>query len=171
VAHLRSLYIPHIADHPHGANIDPQELACQIVDIVTLRPEIELCYMGIGTKCFEILETKATDDSSLYSSLSSSSNHNNGGYHSLGGGQQSDGDDQNDDEADDLDDDDDDIDVSDEDEDDSMSSITYDSADSDDDDDEDEYLSGNKKDSPRLRLQEILFYDKVSIFKARYGRL
>jgi len=95
VARLRSLYIPHIADHPHGANIDPQELAFQIVDIVTLRPEIELCYMGIGTKCFEILETKATDDSSAYSSLSSSPN-NNGGYHSLGG-HQSDDDEQNDD--------------------------------------------------------------------------
>ncbi|KAK7540520.1 uncharacterized protein J3D65DRAFT_237967 [Phyllosticta citribraziliensis] len=55
---LRSLYIPHIADHAHGNNIDPRELAMQIVDIITLRPEVEICYMGIQNKCFEVLENK-----------------------------------------------------------------------------------------------------------------
>ncbi|KAF2459352.1 hypothetical protein BDY21DRAFT_189261 [Lineolata rhizophorae] len=59
--HLRSLYVPHIADHAHGNNIDARELALQIVDIIHLRPEIELCYMGVQNKCFELLENKPRD--------------------------------------------------------------------------------------------------------------
>ena len=54
--HVRSLYIPHIVGHPHGGNLDIQETALHVVDIVSLRPEMELCYMAIGGKCFEILE-------------------------------------------------------------------------------------------------------------------
>ena len=57
VPHIRSLYIPHVADHIRGSNNDPRELALQIVDIVALRPEINICYMGISNKCFEILES------------------------------------------------------------------------------------------------------------------
>jgi hypothetical protein len=56
--HLRSLYIPYLADHVHGSGVDPRELALQFVDIVALRPEVELCYMGIANKCFEILENR-----------------------------------------------------------------------------------------------------------------
>ena len=63
IPQVRSLYIPHIADHPHGADSDPRELALQIVDIVTLRPDIELCYMGIAGKCFEILENQSLNHS------------------------------------------------------------------------------------------------------------
>lgn len=55
------MYIPFIADHAHGNNIDPRELALQIVDIVHLRPEVEICYIGIYTKCFEILENRPTN--------------------------------------------------------------------------------------------------------------
>ncbi|RAR04662.1 f-box domain-containing protein [Stemphylium lycopersici] len=61
IPHIRSLYIPFIADHAHGSNIDPRELAYQILDIVHLRPEIELCYMGLSTKCFEILENRPSN--------------------------------------------------------------------------------------------------------------
>ncbi|USP73194.1 hypothetical protein yc1106_00468 [Curvularia clavata] len=61
IPHIRSLYIPYIADHAHGSNIDPRELAYQILDIVHLRPEIELCYMGLSTKCFEILENRPSN--------------------------------------------------------------------------------------------------------------
>ena len=61
IPHIRSLYIPFIADHAHGNNIDPRELAYQILDIVHLRPEIELCYMGLTHKCFEILENRPTN--------------------------------------------------------------------------------------------------------------
>ncbi|KAF2033379.1 F-box domain-containing protein [Setomelanomma holmii] len=61
IPHIRSLYIPFIADHAHGSNIDPRELAYQILDIVHLRPEIELCYMGLSSKCFEILENRPSN--------------------------------------------------------------------------------------------------------------
>ncbi|KAF2444442.1 hypothetical protein P171DRAFT_432477 [Karstenula rhodostoma CBS 690.94] len=61
IPHIRSLYIPYIADHLHGNNIDPRELAYQILDIVHLRPEIELCYMGLSSKCFEILENRPSN--------------------------------------------------------------------------------------------------------------
>lgn len=50
-----------MADHAHGSNIDPRELAYQILDIVHLRPEIELCYMGLMSKCFEILENRPSN--------------------------------------------------------------------------------------------------------------
>lgn len=74
---MRSLYIPHVADHPNGNSSDPRELALQIVDIVTLRPEIELCYVGIASKCFEILEAKAHahDNSSTSSAAGGISGH------------------------------------------------------------------------------------------------
>ncbi|GAB1311399.1 hypothetical protein MFIFM68171_01609 [Madurella fahalii] len=56
---LRSLNIPHIFEYPAGG-FEPRELAHQMVDIITLRPDIRLCYVGIGPKCFEILETGDT---------------------------------------------------------------------------------------------------------------
>ena len=56
---LRSINIPHVAEYPTG-NFEPRELAHQIVDIITLRQEIRLCYIGINSKCFEVLEYKDT---------------------------------------------------------------------------------------------------------------
>ncbi|KAK4103094.1 hypothetical protein N658DRAFT_565543 [Parathielavia hyrcaniae] len=58
IPQLRSLHIPYLADHPAGGSCDPRDLALSIVDIVALRLEIRLCYVGIGAKCFEILETR-----------------------------------------------------------------------------------------------------------------
>ena len=34
----------------------------QVVDMIFLRPEIELCYLGISNKCFEILENRLGDE-------------------------------------------------------------------------------------------------------------
>jgi hypothetical protein len=34
----------------------------QVVDMIFLRPEIELCYLGISNKCFEILENRNKED-------------------------------------------------------------------------------------------------------------
>lgn len=158
VPHLRSLYIPFIADHVHGSGVDPRELALSIMDIVALRPEVELCYMGIANKCFEILENKREWDGRPESHLGLDGG---GGVVEDAG---SDGDEDDDDEAEDDDDDDEDDDV---DEEDGTES---------DEDDEDE-LSDSEADgvegrAARLRLREILFYDdKVAIFKARHGRL
>jgi hypothetical protein len=65
---LRSLFIPYVADHVHGRS-DSRELGMQVLDIVALRPELELCYLGIQSKCFEILEyPKGRRPSADYSS-------------------------------------------------------------------------------------------------------
>ncbi|KAK4542398.1 hypothetical protein LTR36_006855 [Oleoguttula mirabilis] len=157
VPHLRSLYIPFIADHVHGTNVDPRELALSIMDIVALRPEVELCYMGIASKCFEILENKREWDGRPESRLGLGL----GGVIEDAG---SDGDEEDDDEAEDEDDEDEDADVDEEDG-------------TESDEDEEDEASDSEGDgvegrAARLRLREILFYDdKVAIFKARHGRL
>ncbi|KAB8532547.1 hypothetical protein FH972_025492 [Carpinus fangiana] len=66
VYHLRSLYIPQILDRASGRPMEAltgigslsgaREFAQQILDIVILRPEVGLCYLGMFDKCFEILE-------------------------------------------------------------------------------------------------------------------
>jgi hypothetical protein len=146
------------------------ELAMQIVDIVTLCPEIQLCYMGLGTKCFEILENRTPTGSAV-----------DGGGDESGEADDEDSDDSGSVDADDIDDGEDDsldADMSDEEE-----EEEEEEADDDDDDDDDNRSDGSNgsggwdgsraddRMSPRLRLQEILFYDKVAIFKARHGRL
>lgn len=151
---LRSLYIPFLADHVHGTNADPRELALQIVDIVALRPEVELCYMGIANKCFEILESKRDHDPRNESHLGLPA-------HGLEEEQASDPDEEEEeDEEEEVEDDDSDVTESD------ASSSGYQT-----DSDLDEEIAG-KSGTARLRLREILFYDdKVAVFKARHGRL
>ncbi|KAL9131641.1 MAG: hypothetical protein Q9217_000452, partial [Psora testacea] len=55
---LRSLHIPFIADHVYGSNLSLRELAMGVVDVINLRQECELAYLGVGSKCFEVVETK-----------------------------------------------------------------------------------------------------------------
>ncbi|KAM3417745.1 hypothetical protein BST61_g5976 [Cercospora zeina] len=160
VPQLRSLYLPFLANHVSGPNVDPRELALQIVDIVALRSEVELCYMGIASKCFEILENRKED------ALKSE-------WHVLPAGfvdpdaVPSDADE----------DDDEDEDAEDEDEVDDLDDEAEEETESDEDDmddDTDSEADGNEfgRHAARLRLREILFYDdKVAIFKARHGRL
>lgn len=151
-------------DVAHVPDNDAKELALQVIDIVTLRPEIELCYLAIGGKCFEVLEARPSnrersidsDDSSTYDSVSSSSG---------------------DDEDDDEDDGDDDADA----EDDAEVSTLHHGEEGEEteteeegvsDDDDDFATLQNSKNQMRLRLREILFYDdKIAVFKARHGRL
>lgn len=157
VPYLRSLYVPHIADHPYGSSLNYKEFAMGAVDTVALRPEIQLCYLGIRNKCFEILETKKKPQS--------------------GGSQAS-----NDTEGD-TDDDGQDTDHHDDDDDsdDGAPSPPPPAAQVEDDsdpggrsplsEDEDEIADLSKR-KVRFKLREILFYDdKISIFKARHGRL
>ncbi|KLU87358.1 F-box domain-containing protein [Magnaporthiopsis poae ATCC 64411] len=192
VAQLRSLNIPRIGDHIMN-NVDPKELAMQIADIITLRPEIQLCYIGISTKCFEVLETPVEERSNSAvnggtGSVSGSPVGENGtvGANNNTGGQQSDNesvveaesDGEPQDETSEEEDDD-----ETEDEDGAAPANAMGDADGtqseghsdagDDSDDNDgfddaDYVRANT----RLRLREILFYDdKVSIFKARHARL
>ncbi|KAK5114302.1 hypothetical protein LTR62_002553 [Meristemomyces frigidus] len=167
IPHLRSLYIPFLADHVHGTNVDPRELALQIVDIVALRPEVELCYIGIANKCFEILENKRDWESGRPEShlgLSSA-----GIVDPDAGGSEVDDDDGEDDEA-----------GEEEEEDAEDGGEVEEETESDDDNDDDDEIDDSASDTSstgdrhaaRLRLREILFYDdKVAVFKARHGRL
>ncbi|MCJ1248512.1 hypothetical protein MMC30_005730 [Trapelia coarctata] len=167
IPHLRSLYAPYVADHVHGHQLEfARELALQVVDIVTLRPEIELCYMGITTKCFEILETKHSDDpTTSVTDLGATPTHTGPG-----------GADTDDDSDLDNDHDDDEDDAHDEHGPDAAAehaeTETDEPEDSDGNSDDDEAGSEDGRKRMKLKLREILFYDdKVSIFKARHGQL
>uniref|UniRef100_L2GJM9 F-box domain containing protein n=1 Tax=Colletotrichum fructicola (strain Nara gc5) TaxID=1213859 RepID=L2GJM9_COLFN len=177
VPHLRSLNLQHVAEHIVG-NFEPRELALQMVDIITLRPEIQLCYVGISTKCFEILESKPAEESGG-SIASVTADHHGVMAHDSGVDDEDDEDDnagtdeetasQMDEEtSEEEDDDDDDTPASAVDADDTQSEVSA-AQDSDDESLRDAVFGPSR---PRLRLREILFYDdKVAIFKARHGRL
>ncbi|KAK0279615.1 hypothetical protein LTR35_000371 [Friedmanniomyces endolithicus] len=152
--HLRSLYIPFLADHIHGPNVDPKELAAQIVDVVVLRPEVELCYMGIANKCYEILENRRDADGRPESHLG------------MAGGAMID-------TASDAEDDEEEEDGEEDEEDEEVEVEEETESDEDEEDGDDSDSEGDESQhAARLRLREILFYDdKVAVFKARHGRL
>ncbi len=157
--------IPFIADHVTPA-FDPRELALQVVDVIVLRPEVELCYMGVSHKCFEILENRPHDEP--HGSADTHSTAANGGADAV-----------TDDEGSDDDGSDDDDDDEEAEEDDNGTAVALDpdeteSEISDHDDSDSDSFEGSEdgRSKVRLRLREILFYDdKVAIFKARHGRL
>lgn len=166
ISHLRSLYIPFIANHPNGHQLAPKDLADSIVTIVALRPEIELCYMGISNKCFEILENRLV-------------NGRGEPQMDLDGDGAGSENEEDDDEEDD-DDDDDVVEVVEDVEDlDDATESDGELVEDEDEDDDDEYDDSEddgegegKRGAIRLRLREILFYDdKIAVFKARHGRL
>jgi hypothetical protein len=144
----------------------------QVVDIVALRPEVELCYMGVGTKCFEILESRRDWDSrsdaahlGLPSGGAAGAGSEDGEEEDedeeeeeLDGDADSDADEETERDAENDDDDDDDFDD--------------DVTDSDSDSSDTPRKSGKHGRAAKLRLREILFYDdKVAVFKARHGKL
>ena len=170
---LRSLHISHIADHPYGRPFDPRDVALQVLDIIALRPEIELCYLGIEKKCFEILEYR----SSYLHRASTSPNDFNHSTIGVPTHTMADDDDEEDHDdggtahhmnhfnvADMSDDEGDNWDAG------SHTSSDREGTDYERYDEED----GDGPDEQRkaFRLREILFYDdKISIFKARHGKL
>ena len=165
IPHLRSLHIPHIVDHPYGVSLNVRDFALSAIDVVALRPEVQLCYLGIKDKCFEILEVKG----------SKKSKDRNGSASGNTGGGETDDEDDTEIHHDDGDDDDDDDDHDSEDEDPAtLTPSQSQGMDSDidavtEDDEPDLIGAGNKI---KLKLREILFYeDRISIFKARHGRL
>ncbi|KAK7746182.1 hypothetical protein SLS62_009472 [Diatrype stigma] len=182
---LRSLHVSNIRDYPGGDFL--KDLALQIVDIVTLRPEIQLCYVGVKHKCFEIMEARPPSPSPSPgpgSGPGPSSSDHHGPAHGHGGSEpvvvamddddhfsETEGGEETEDDIDDDDDDDDNMDnVNMNFDDDEFTEVS-------DDADSDVELSSAQGDGgeyfkPRFRLREILFYDdKVAIFKARHGRL
>ncbi|KAJ4348511.1 uncharacterized protein N0V89_009888 [Didymosphaeria variabile] len=161
IPHIRSLYIPFIADHLHGNNIDPRELAYQILDIVHLRPEIELCYMGLSSKCFEILENRPSN----YDLRHDAGTGNGAG---MGGGYTVEDPLLSDDESEATEDEDeDDFDAPVEEE----ESEESESEEQEDFSDDESFLQDEKK-APKLRVREILFYEeRVEAFRRRHGVL
>ena len=162
IRHLRSIYLPYIADHPSGNSFSCREAAMGAMDVVAIRPDVQLCYLAIRNKCFEILEKKQKPKSSTH------------------GAATDDADSDNDSDEHDSNDEDDDSDGSGDPsttpvpapapaphDDDSEADHT---PDTDDEDDARSSSSGGRK--VKYKLREILFYDdKISIFKARHGRL
>lgn len=165
---LRSLHISHIAHHPFGRQYDREEIARSILNIIAVRPEIELCYFGIERKCYEILEytsqapRHAVTISNRLGTVGSTT-------HSIVDNDEEDGDEDEGDAAQhvnhfatpDL---------SDEDDEEGNSNTSSNVDDTDDDEEpSDENLVQRE---PEFTLREILFYDdKISIFKARHGKL
>lgn len=159
IAHIRSLNIPFIGDHV-TTKFDPKELALQILDMIYLRPEIELCYLGISNKCFEISEGCFPEDSSSQGDVVQDEAT------------------EDEDDASEMDSDDDDDEDSDEDE--TTAAEAVEAVDGDYDHSDTSDWSGDESDNDSdpesnklsLRLREILFYDdKVAIFKARHMKL
>ncbi|KAL4932607.1 uncharacterized protein BDV17DRAFT_253211 [Aspergillus undulatus] len=150
VPQLRALHIPHIARPIH---LDLKELAMQVVDIVTLRPEISISYLGMQSKCYEILEGKSGE----YDLAETDDGHSEGfvpGAENWAGSETNEEDSDND-EGMTMD---------------SNSDVSSEGRRSLDDDDASDYDGGRPRVS--FRLREILFYDdKIAIFKARHGVL
>ena len=138
---LRSLHIPHLAEHVHGT-VDSREAALQVLDIISLRPDMELCYLGIQKQCFEVLEYTASQRATSLSG-GTGSNIQSG----------LDSDDNDDSEVHGIHDDSD-----------------MEMGSSAGEETEDEGQGGGEE--TNFRLREILFYDdKVSIYRARHGKL
>ncbi|KAI9640999.1 hypothetical protein NHQ30_010426 [Ciborinia camelliae] len=175
VPQLRSLSVPFIADHITPL-FDPKELAHQILDVIFLRPEVELCYVGISHKCFEILENRPHEELSHLSSDPHASAANGGPITD----DEDDEDDEDGSEGDEGDDEDEEEDdngtaIAPIDPDETEDELSDGDGDEDGENDEDSWDGASDCDGKgkvRLRLREILFYDdKVAIFKARHGRL
>ncbi|KAI1749390.1 hypothetical protein F4782DRAFT_308043 [Xylaria castorea] len=157
IANLRSLYIPQMLGRNSRSSPAPKELALQIVDIISLRREIRLVYVGLWHKCFEVTEAEHDDrsqDDNDHAVSVDDVDHIDGN---------SEGDDMTDDDEDEED-----IepfmDVEDE--------FTEEVSD-DDQSEADSFTEETTNNSlPRLRLREILYYDdKVELFRARHGKL
>ncbi|KAL8715907.1 MAG: hypothetical protein Q9220_000574 [cf. Caloplaca sp. 1 TL-2023] len=146
--------IPHV---PH-----PKDLAMQIMDIVALRPNVELCYVAIAWKCFEILQGASRDDDGDSATVPVTR-----GPGSLSSSELTDDEEDEEDADDDVNQN-------------NTHPAVIDGHDSDSEsldeiteepDSESEDHNGSPH-QPYWRLKDILFYEeKVSIFKARHGKL
>ncbi|KAJ5670056.1 uncharacterized protein N7477_005419 [Penicillium maclennaniae] len=59
MAQLRALYLLNIS---HSLHRDLKELALQVLDIVSIRPDLKITYIGLETKCYQILEATSAGD-------------------------------------------------------------------------------------------------------------
>jgi hypothetical protein len=161
---LRSLHISHIAEHVNGT-VHSREAALQVLDIVALRPELELCYLGIQGQCFEILEYASPRKGSASTGADLSADDVAPDADGMAPAAHNHHDDSHDDEIGDN---------ADGNEDSDFDAISNEGDDPSDEDEGSQFGDGSGPNgrNPTWRLREILFYDdKISIFKARHGRL
>ncbi|KIW73541.1 hypothetical protein PV04_01648 [Phialophora macrospora] len=161
---LRSLHISHIAEHVNGT-VHSREAALQVLDIVALRPELELCYLGIQGQCFEILEYASPRKGSPSTSADLSADDIAPDADGMAAAAHHHHDDSHDDDVGDN---------ADGNEDSDFDAISNEADDLSDEGEGSQFGdgSGSNGRNPTWRLREILFYDdKISIFKARHGRL
>ncbi|KAL4895122.1 hypothetical protein BDV59DRAFT_174481 [Aspergillus ambiguus] len=141
VPQLRALHISNIADAKHR---DAKELALQILDIVTIRPDIGLTYVGMQDKCYEIMDAnrhEKDDFNEIFDPWPVSDDDTNDG--------------ENDEAAASV-----------------VDSHSESSSDDVGFSDEDDSDTDSRRPRVTFRLREILFYDdKIAIFKARHGVL
>ena len=147
---IRALYLPHIS---HFVHHDLMELALQILDIVSIRPELKITYIGLQTKCYQILEVSPEPKGSNSEGTQAHGHVPHSGDEALS-------------EIDEGH-----ADPTEEEEDLSGSALNdLDPLSSDFSDGYDTESNDNSASRVHFRLQEILFYDdKISIFKARHG--
>ncbi|EHL03388.1 hypothetical protein M7I_0610 [Glarea lozoyensis 74030] len=141
-----------------------------VVDVIVFKPELELCYMGVAHKCFEILENRPHEEN--HGAAEAHSHNGNGGPGGvlIDEDEDEEEEDASDDEDDDEEEDDNGTAIAPVDPDETESEVSDHEGTSDTSswDGSDDGESGGI----RLRLREILFYDdKVAIFKARHGKL
>ncbi|KAF8475525.1 hypothetical protein BDZ91DRAFT_649342 [Kalaharituber pfeilii] len=182
LAGLRSLYLPHVKGAVQLPQAVCREMALQIVDVVSLRNEVEICYVGVMTKCFELLEGKDIDADGAGDGIG------------LDDDMEVDEEDESEEDEDEEnagagEGDEEEEEGSDEEEDEfenaagaagGSTNIVHLSTGVKDDESGDEAAAGLPHEHPvpkdadrvRVRLREILFYDdKVAVFKARSGKL
>lgn len=152
--HLHAIYLPHIH---HAVHHDLKELALQVLDIVSIRPDLRIAYIGLQKKCYQILEARHDDnplDFDDYPTADLSPTHSDDEDAEWPNSNH-----ESDEDSDDADED-------------APGAADTDLLSSDPDDYDSEPDEDQGASRIRYRLQEILFYDeKVSVFKARHGVL
>lgn len=142
---LYALYLTHIRNNVHR---DLKELALQVLDIVSIRPDLRITYVGLQGKCYQILEEPANGSAPDFDEMHGADHHSTA--------------DQDSDLEDEI--------VSPMADDESSAANDADRLSSDLSDGYDTEQDDEGVSRVRFRLREILFYDdKISIFKARHG--
>ena len=179
LAGLRSLYLPSVKGAVQIPQLVCKEMALQVVDVVSLRNEVEICYVGIMKKCFELLEGRDADvdgvgDGIEMEDLGEEEEDEDGGS------------DEDEDEEEDLinlqeegdEEDEEGMDEYELDEEGGVGGHAWGGAGVKDEEGGDDLVGGGGSRSERdalnvkVQLREILFYDdKVAVFKARGGSL
>ena len=175
LAGLRSLYLPSVKGAVQMPPLVCKEMALQVVDVVSLRNEVEICYVGIMKKCFELLEGRDADGDGVGDGIGMEELEAEEDDEEDGGSDEDEGEDEylinlqeegDEEDEDDLD------------EEGVAGGHAWGAAGVKDQESGDDVVGGAGGRSERdvlnvkVQLREILFYDdKVAVFKARGGRL